>query len=390
MHVGVVGLRTNLDHVLDLANALDNLGLTASLYLSAETVARSVEDTTAPVEYLYRNALLNPGIRARLFHLRRMRDPRSLNDMRRISRAMQGDSIDVAHLVMGGGEFWIAVLARLLRGAGIPVAANMVIPEPNMGEYPPASAVRAANWLLARWSPVLIVNGRSQVARTAKRYRFPETRIQYIPLGPFLAFLPWRDESMAEVPGLVLFFGRANAHKGLDYLLRAHSIVRQSVPQAQTVVVGHGPEIARCRAEFGDIPHVELHDGFVTAREAAAWFQKAALVVLPYLSASTSGVLMIAYAFGKPVVATRVGCLPEYVRDGVTGTLVSPGDPDKLAGAISVMLQDDETRRAMGRNAQAWIEDELSWPNIARQTLQAYELARSVCGVGEQTGAETP
>jgi glycosyltransferase involved in cell wall biosynthesis len=60
-------------------------------------------------------------------------------------------------------------------------------------------------------------------------------------------------------------------------------------------------------------------------------------------------------AFGKAVVATNVGCLPEYVQDGITGILVPPQDEEKLAQAIIRLLENDELRTRLGRNATDWI-----------------------------------
>ena len=85
--------------------------------------------------------------------------------------------------------------------------------------------------------------------------------------------------------------------------------------------------------------------------------------------------LAIAYSFGKPVVATAVGGIPEVVDHGETGFLVPPRDPHHLAEAIVTLLQDDDLRRRMGRRAREKAESELSWPSIARRTLEVYRQA---------------
>lgn len=82
---------------------------------------------------------------------------------------------------------------------------------------------------------------------------------------------------------------------------------------------------------------------------------------------------MTAYAFGKPVVATRVGCLPEYVQDGETGFLVAPADEGELAKAIAHLLTDDVLRSQMRHNIARWLE--LRQAGIAKQTLETYEKA---------------
>ncbi len=107
----------------------------------------------------------------------------------------------------------------------------------------------------------------------------------------------------------------------------------------------------------------------------AAYFQKASLVALPYLSASTSGLLTTAYVFGKPVVATRVGALPEYVQEGETGLLVPPADAQRLAEAIVRLLTDDALRAQMSGNARAWVRREQE--RVVAMTILAYETAET-------------
>jgi glycosyltransferase involved in cell wall biosynthesis len=95
--------------------------------------------------------------------------------------------------------------------------------------------------------------------------------------------------------------------------------------------------------------------------------------VLPYLEASQSGVVPVAYAFGKPVVATRVGGLPDVVEHGQTGLLVPPGDSQSLARAVIDLLTDDARRRDMGARARRFAETELSWSRIGQRTLEVYQ-----------------
>ena len=96
------------------------------------------------------------------------------------------------------------------------------------------------------------------------------------------------------------------------------------------------------------------------------------MVVLPYIEASQSGIIPIAYAFKKPVVVTNVGSIPEVVDDGITGFIVPPKDPDALASAITKLLRDDKLRKEMGESAYRKMEEELSWDKIADKTIEVY------------------
>jgi glycosyltransferase involved in cell wall biosynthesis len=82
---------------------------------------------------------------------------------------------------------------------------------------------------------------------------------------------------------------------------------------------------------------------------------------------------MTAYVFGKPVVVTRVGSLPEYVEDGVTGFLVPPADVEQLAKAVIRLLLDETMRHRMGEEAKRWAYEEQI--KNALQLLRIYEKA---------------
>jgi glycosyltransferase involved in cell wall biosynthesis len=373
MRVGLV-VFDDVDYGLDLANALDEAGVEVSLYLSLKHVALYLGSPDRPSERLFEVGLLPPACKVRTFRLPRMRDLGSIEVVRRIARAVRTDGVDVVHMLVGPGDLWMAVLSLLLRDA--PVASTMIIPKPNVGEALPALVTMAIYRLLARGSDVVIVNGAAQVAEIRKTYGIPARRAAYVPLGPRTTAAKWAAGNGVEEPGTVLFFGAARPHKGLQYLVQAQPLITRCVPQARILVASRGEELKRCQRMMQDPSKFEIHEGFVPGDVVADYFQRACVVALPYLSASTSGILMTAYVFGKPVVATRVGCLPEYVEDGVTGLLVPPADVEKLAHAIIRILSDSVHRHQMGWNAQRRADEKRK---IATQeTLRAYERAIAI------------
>jgi len=137
-----------------------------------------------------------------------------------------------------------------------------------------------------------------------------------------------------------LFFGFIREYKGLRTLLDSMPAIKSSLPECRLMIVGDFPS-DKNRAEYealmeknGCRESVLLVDGYVPDDEVEKYFAACDLVVLPYDSATQSGIAQIAYGFEKPVVATDVGGLGEVVLEGETGYLVPPKDPEKLAGAI--------------------------------------------------------
>jgi D-inositol-3-phosphate glycosyltransferase len=152
----------------------------------------------------------------------------------------------------------------------------------------------------------------------------------------------------------LLAFGAIRPYKGIDLALEALARVRDGLRVRLTVagVFWDGGAALRNRvAALGLEDRVELRDGFVSNEEAALLFAAADASLLPYRSATQSGVVQLSFAYGRPVIATAVGGLVEAVAHGEDGLLCRPDDPDALVHAIERMARDraalaDGVRRA--------------------------------------------
>lgn len=137
---------------------------------------------------------------------------------------------------------------------------------------------------------------------------------------------------------MLLFFGFVRPYKGLMYLLKAMPMVRQKLPQARLWIVGDfgegKEEYLEAIRNLGIEEAVRIVEGYIPDVEVEPYFAACDLVVLPYVSATQSGIAQIAYGFDKPVVVTAVGGLPEVVIDGQTGYIARPGDAQDLAEKI--------------------------------------------------------
>ena len=178
--------------------------------------------------------------------------------------------------------------------------------------------------LVRAFIPKIVVH--SAAIRDALPPWLPRERIHIV---PHVNFSHWARPGAAPPPAepvTVLFFGRILAYKGLDVLLEAFRSL--DAKRFHLIVAGEGG-MSPVTGE-----NIEVLNRFVSDEEMAPLFQRAHIVALPYRAASQSGVAHMAFAFGKPVVSTRVGALPEVVREGETGLLVAPGSAPELAAAL--------------------------------------------------------
>jgi glycosyltransferase involved in cell wall biosynthesis len=111
---------------------------------------------------------------------------------------------------------------------------------------------------------------------------------------------------------------------------------------------------------------------FVADAELPAFFRRADIVVLPYREIDQSGVLNTAMAFGRPLVVSRVGGLPELADVHDAAVAVPPGDDASLAEALSALIADRGERERLGAAAARVARDEHSWDAIAARHLALY------------------
>jgi glycosyltransferase involved in cell wall biosynthesis len=177
--------------------------------------------------------------------------------------------------------------------------------------------------------------------------------------------------------GLVLlFFGLIKPNKGLIHLLRAIPEVLEALPGVRLIVAGEPVETfdgyAAAIEQLGIGHAVISRLGYVPDEDVGAYFQSADLIVLPHTEISLSGVAWTALGFGRPIVGTHVGGLPDLVEEGVNGLLVPPGSPKALSQAIIRMLRDPEQLARMGERGKTRFEARYSWAKTAEETLQLY------------------
>lgn len=204
-------------------------------------------------------------------------------------------------------------------------------------------------------------------------------RLHVIPHGVFDYH---REPVPATRPGVetdevvILFFGNLKPYKGVDLLIRAVAALDPSVRwRVRLVIAGPGGDVASLRelaANGGIASQVEWKNGFVPESQVAGLFQRADFVVLPYREIDQSGVLLTAIGLGTPIIASRLGGIPETVVDGEEALLVEPGSHEALAEAIHRMASDPGLRQCMRTALGRLRTGRLGWDSIAASTAELY------------------
>jgi glycosyltransferase involved in cell wall biosynthesis len=175
---------------------------------------------------------------------------------------------------------------------------------------------------------------------------------------------------------VALFFGTLTKYKGVEDLIRAFPDVRRAV-NARLVIAGFPAKdidpgaLRDLAAKLGVADHIAWWLDYVPNGEITPLVGLSDVVVLPYRAITQSGIIQIAYACGKPVVATSLGGLVDVIEDGQSGRLVEPGNLAELSQAITEILQDPEQAAAMGDRARELAETRYSWRHVASLVLAA-------------------
>ncbi len=179
---------------------------------------------------------------------------------------------------------------------------------------------------------------------------------------------------LSEEEKVLLFFGYVRPYKGLEYLLKAMPQICKKTENIRLLVVGEfgddREDYMRLIENLGIDDFLQCHEGYIPDKEVEKFFAACDLVVLPYVSATQSGIVQIAYGFEKPVLATNVGGLPDVVLDGKTGRLVAPGNPAALAEAVVDFFRED--RREMYKKNIEEQAYRFSWDRM-RETIDSFE-----------------
>lgn len=289
--------------------------------------------------------------------------------LRTLKNEIKRRKYDVLHLV--GNNRWVIFLNLML--TGMPKVHTLHEPYPfeQLSKYRlfrHESKIK----LLIRSNSHIILPSQVSYRRFMAHFLPKAGKLSVIPFGPMEIFREYLGEAVNQFNNVILYYGNISEYKGINILIEAMKIVATVNPDLRLIIAGGGAFNYDISGLDGAIELINRH---LSNQEIAAFNQRATLVVCPYISASQSGVVMTSFAFGRPILATNVGALPEFVEDGVCGKIIEPNNPTALAEAILTLFENPATLQQLSKNVEnKYNNSKNSWLNL---TKKHYELYRN-------------
>lgn len=293
----------------------------------------------------------------------------------------------------GAFVFWVDIVRTIRKvspdiihaqslGIGVPALLSKRILKIPYVVWGQGSDVYLPDWFTKLTSKTIIKNANSVIALTEDMKRAMQAMydrdIAIVPNGIDLKEYT-SERPMQNVGGpikRILFVGRLHPVKGTQYLLGAMSIVYRELREAKLILVGDGEErehletltdnlgIRECVEFAGRVPHERVKD----------YMNQAEVFVLSSLSEGFPVTILEAMACGLPVVATRVGGVPDIIEDGANGYLIDTENPEQIAEALLRVLQDEELQKIMSNNNRKSAE-KYRWDTVAATLEGVYQDA---------------
>jgi glycosyltransferase involved in cell wall biosynthesis len=234
--------------------------------------------------------------------------------------------------------------------------------------------IRRANWILAH-SASLVRDAHEKIGKLSHNHSFLHYGVECKRLRDAAE----SAAAIAPIPDgdFILTVAKLYPRKGLDVLLRAIQVLKSSGSQCRYrfVIVGDGPEESRLKSmtsELG-IESMVLFAGDVKNDIVPALFKQCAFFALSSRVEPFGIVLLEAMTFGKAIVATRAGGIPEFVQDGHNGLLVPVEDSQALAAAIDKLIRNKDLRERIGGNGRMIMEEQYDYDKLVVQYEELFK-----------------
>lgn len=247
------------------------------------------------------------------------------------------------------------------------------------------------NLLVYKKADILFVHSNSNKRTLATQIKLDEEKIKVVPHGDFNFYLPDRIPTKSEArqffglsqeQNVILVFGSIKEYKGLDFLLNSLSFTSEQINNLTLIIAGTAGDaeamkiVLKCKDIISKLPKnikVIFHHEYIPNAEVAKYFISSDIVVLPYRRISHSGILHLAYSFGRPLIATNVGDFKETIEEGKSGFVLSSNSQENLSEKIIQAFTDKLKLEEMGKYAKQLSEKKYSLKNQAELLKAIYQ-----------------
>jgi glycosyltransferase involved in cell wall biosynthesis len=276
-------------------------------------------------------------------------------------------SYDIIHF--NGTDAVLPVLIFLLRKRKLVFTIHDI--HSHSGEKTRYNFAERLNRFIIKSRFPLVVQNYSDYKYLIKKYSNISEKFYFIPFGILDIYNEFKSKNTDIISSDVLFFGRISPYKGIEYLIEAIKKLKTEGVTLNTIIAGPGYVYFQTEdlGKFG----IKLINRYIKNEELVSLIENTKVVVCPYRDASQSGVVMTAFSFNKPVVASYVGSFSEVIKDGITGFLVPPQDSDELASKIKLLISDSVLIYQISNNIHVIASSgEYSWEQIGKNMQKLY------------------
>jgi len=229
------------------------------------------------------------------------------------------------------------------------------------------------NKILSKWNFQHIQHYKYLRQSLIKYYNLNSKDVHQVYSGPFEIFKYFNEKKTLDISDYFLFFGRISKYKGVDYLIDAYSQLDE--PKPKLIIAGEG-KLWFDNLQLSKDKKIIFLNRYIESEELIWLIKNSRIVIAPYTDATHSAVIMTAYTFCKPVIASNIDGLCEVVTDNKTGLLVNPRDTKTLKVALKKVIDNPGIITGFSININNLLNNgKLSWAVNSEKTIQVYTEA---------------
>ena len=291
----------------------------------------------------------------------------------KLAKHIKNKGYDVIHIIHTSKRLWLFFYFFIPKNKIIQTLHEVTSHEGKT----PFLVIQGLKWLVKNSTPIIF---HSEISKKRfldfKEAYFPNRMLPnnftIIRFGLFETYYCFSDNSIESPKNhtiKILNFGRIVPSKGIHFLVDALKQLQDKY-SIHLTVAGEG----RPYFDLSEIKSYEFINRFISNEEIVTLIKQCDIVVLPYTSASQSGIPMTVYAFNKPIIASNIDGFKEVIDNFETGILVDDLDKDSLAKSIEILISNNNLKSKMRENIKnKYTNGEFSWPVIANKTIDFYK-----------------